>query len=301
MRAIGRLAGGLARDFDEQLATIASCSAELLNNPDTDGSLRAKIKQISRAARCASELTGQLRAFSLRQALQPRVLDLSEAVADMEGMIRCVIGEETVLVTTPGSSTGKVRIDPGRLQQAVLNLAVNAQDAMPEGGRLSISTEDVEIDAERAAECGDLLPGRYVRLVVSDTGYGIDPATRDRLFEPLFTTKDPDRRPAPGLSAVQAIVEQSGGQICVLSEPLHGTSFELYIPRVDSPEHDQSDDHSLREDSRSAETPEAISQRETHLRELANEILELNKTATHPAPGGAVRVSADGVEDGPSR
>jgi PAS domain S-box-containing protein len=273
MRAIGRLAGGLARDFDEQLAAIASCSAELLNGAGTDASLCAQATQISRAARCAAELTGQLRAFSLRQALQPRVLDLSEAVADMEGMIRRVIGEGTVLVTTPGSSTGKVKIDPGRLQQAVLSLAVNAQDAMPEGGRLSISTEDVEVGAELADQCDDLLPGRYVKLVVGDTGCGMDPASHDSLSEPLITTKDPDHLPGRGLSAVQASVEQSGGQIRVLNDPLHGTCFELYIPRVDSSVHDQGDD----------------------------EILELNKTATRPTPSEPVTVSADGVEDGPSR
>jgi PAS domain S-box-containing protein len=301
MRAIGRLAGGLARDFDEQLATIASCSAELLKGADSDASLQAKARQIARAARCATELTGQLRAFSLRQALQPRVLDLSEAVADMEGMIRRVLGEETVLVTTPGSSRGTVKIDPGRLQQVVLSLAVNAQDAMPEGGRLSIFTEDIEIGAEQAEQRGDLLPGRYVKLVVGDTGCGMESTTHCSMSESLTTTKDSDDHPGQKLSAVQGIVEQSGGQLRVFNDPLHGTCFELCIPRVDFSPSDPSDVDSLPEYSPLEQTPEALSERETHLSELANEFLELNREAAHPASNEAVSVATDGVEDGPSR
>ena len=297
MKAIGRFASGLARDFDELLTTIASCSEQLLSRPDAAGSQQAGAMQISRAARCAKELTAQLRAFSLRQALQPGVLDLGEAVTDMEGMIRRAIGEETVLITTPGSSKGRVRIDPGRLQQAVLTLAVDAQDAMPDGGRLSISTEDVEVDEKLAAERGNLPPGRYVKLVVSDTGCDIDAAMPDRVFEPLREREDRDRRPGLGLSAVQGIVEQDGGQLRVLSEPLLGPCFELYLPRVDPPEQERDDDDPLGGDPRREHPLAAVPGQESRVAELADENPQLDRQALRSAPRSMARAAADGVKD----
>jgi PAS domain S-box-containing protein len=233
LESVGQLAAGLAHDFNNLLTAIHGY-AELLGRGLPDGDpRRADLDEILRAADRAAELTRQLIAFSRRQILRPRVLDPAEVVEGIVPMLRRLMGEHIVLVTHKEPDLGNVKADPSQLEQVILNLAVNARDAMPEGGEFTIETANVELDSKYARAHPEVSPGRYVLLSFIDTGEGMDPDTEARAFEPFFTTKEPGNGTGLGLATVYGIVKQSSGSINLYTEPGHGTTFKIYLPRVE--------------------------------------------------------------------
>ncbi len=232
IEAVGRLAGGVAHDFNNILMAITGYATFLLESMDPDHEFRMDIEEIERAANRGAALTHQLLAFSRRQVLQPRVLDLNEIVVDLERMLRRLIGEDIELVTVLDAELGTMKADPGQIQQVLLNLILNARDAMPDGGRLTIETAALTLTESYAHEHVSFIPGDYVRLVVSDNGTGMDSYAKAHLFEPFFTTKEKGKGTGLGLATVYGIVKQSGGYVYVYSELGHGTTFKLYFPRL---------------------------------------------------------------------
>jgi CheY-like chemotaxis protein len=229
MEAIGRLAGGVAHDFNNILSIIMGHGELLLRAAGVDHGARNSIEQIRRAAERAASLTQQLLAFSRKQVLQPAVLDLNEAVSDLQKMLARVIGEDIELIATLHPSLMPVKADPGQVEQVLINLAINARDAMPQGGRLSMETSNLQLSPEQGRDL-DLPAGYYAMLKVSDTGHGMDAATLPHIFEPFFTTKPMGKGTGLGLSTVYGIVKQSGGSIQVQSEVGQGTVFCVYLP-----------------------------------------------------------------------
>jgi PAS domain S-box-containing protein len=235
MEAIGRLAGGVAHDFNNLLTVImGNIDLVLPDMPASDPS-RQPIVEVREAAQRAASLTGQLLAFGRRQVLHPKVIDLNGVVDHMEKMFRRVLGENIDLQIRLAQDIGKVRADPTQMEQVLLNLALNARDAMPGGGMLSITTSNAAVDESHALRLGDVGPGTYVGLEISDTGTGMDAETRQHLFEPFFTTKERGKGTGLGLATVYGIVKQSGGHISVYSEPGNGSTFRVYLPRVEHP------------------------------------------------------------------
>ena len=239
LESIGRLAGGIAHDFNNMLFVING-HAEMLDQDlmperraglDLDETLR-NVRAIREAGERAATLTAQLLAFSRQQVISPKVLDLNAAIDGLEPMVRQLIGENMRLVVRLGDTAGHIRADAGQLDQILVNLVVNARDAMPDGGTVTIETGTVVVDEPYASEHFDLKPGPYVLLVVSDTGAGMDRATRERIFEPFFTTKEIGKGTGLGLATAYGIVHQAGGHIWVYSEPGIGSTFKLYLPRV---------------------------------------------------------------------
>jgi signal transduction histidine kinase/CheY-like chemotaxis protein len=232
MEAIGTLSGGIAHDFNNLLTVIRGYARMVLDRVQADPDLRADVEQIDEAGSRAAALTSQLLTFSRRQMLQPKVIDLNSVVNDLEKMLRRLIGEHIELLTDVSHGIGNVKADPGQIEQVIMNLVVNARDAMPRGGRLVIETRNVKLDAAYAREHVDVIPGDYVMLAVHDTGTGMDEDVKVHIFEPFFTTKERARGTGLGLSTVYGIVKQSGGSIQVKSELGKGTTFEIYLPRV---------------------------------------------------------------------
>ena len=235
MEAIGQLAGGVAHDFNNILGVIVGYADMLLRDlPPGHPGVR-RLEQIHRAADRATALTRQLLAFSRKQILQPRVLDLNAVVVEVEAMLVRLIGASIQIVTVPAADLGRVKADPGQVEQVIVNLAVNARDAMPQGGKLIIETANVSLDDTFRRLHPGAQTGPHVMLAVSDTGCGMDALTLPRIFEPFFTTKDKGKGTGLGLSTVYGIVKQSGGYVAVYSEPGRGTTFKVYLPRVDEP------------------------------------------------------------------
>jgi PAS domain S-box-containing protein len=287
MEAVGRLAGGVAHDFNNLLTVITGYSAMSLNAMENNNPLRKNVEEIQAAAERASSLTGQLLAFSRKQVLQPRIINLNETVSGMEKMLRRLIGEDIELSTLFDPELSHVKADPGQLEQVVLNLAVNARDAMPRGGKLTIQTSNVCLDQKTRFRNRDLEVGEYVMLAITDTGVGMTEEVKPHLFEPFFTTKGLGRGTGLGLATCYGIICQSDGDIRVYSEPNCGTTFKIYLPRVDAPAtntNGKNDPDTLPEGNESI----LIVEDETAVRRLAATVLRTS--------GYRVQEARDGIE-----
>jgi PAS domain S-box-containing protein len=233
MESVGRLAGGIAHDFNNMLGVILGYSEVLEDRLEENPELRRHAEQIKKAGLHAASLTRQLLAFSRQQVLEPRVLNLNTVVAEMEKMLRPLIGEDIELATALDPQLGQVKADEGQIGQVIMNLAVNARDAMPDGGKLVIETRNIELDEEYALRHPPTVPGNYVMLVMTDTGVGMNMQTQAHIFEPFFTTKEVGKGTGLGLATVYGVIKQSGGHIWVYSEPGLGSTFTVYLPRVE--------------------------------------------------------------------
>jgi signal transduction histidine kinase/ActR/RegA family two-component response regulator len=298
MEAVGRLAGSVAHDFSNLLTVIlGNAQLILLQGPKDAARLQRTAEQVIRAAERAGALTRQLLAFSRKQVIQPRVLDLNVVLDDMDSMLQRLIGEDVEAGLVLDQELGAVKADPNQLEQVVMNLAINARDAMPHGGRLTIETANVTLDAAYAQRHVDVAPGRYVMLAVSDTGIGMDAAVLSRIFEPFFTTKEPGKGTGLGLSTVYGIVKQSGGHIQVHSVPGRGTTFKVYLPLADG---------AVEETRAAASSGELLSGSETILlvedepavRALARDALEQSGYSVLEAQDGAEALVLGEQHDG---
>ncbi len=291
MEAVGQLAGGVAHDFNNLLTVIGGRCYLMLAKLDPDDALRREVELVRGAAERAARLTHQLLAFSRKQVLEPRVLDLNETVTGIEPLLRRLIGEDIEISVTRGSELGRVKADAGQIEQVILNLAVNARDAMPQGGRLVLETANVTVDERTASRAHDLAPGSYVVLSVTDSGHGVDAATRAQIFEPFFTTKEVGKGTGLGLATVYGIVKQSGGFIEVESEPGRGASFKVYLPRVEEAVALPEAAKAPGTRQRGSETVLLVEDDES-LRTLAREILTVQGYAVleAAAPSAALRI-----------
>jgi two-component system, cell cycle sensor histidine kinase and response regulator CckA len=286
MEAVGRLAGGVAHDFNNLLMVIKGHTELLLNVLPPSEQIARKIEQIERAADRASSLTRQLLAFSRMQLLQPRVMNLNGVVEDMGRLLPRLIGEDIELVIRVAEDLGAIRADASQMEQVIMNLAVNARDAMPNGGRLSIETSNAELDSAYSTVHPVVQQGSYVLLAVSDTGTGMDAETQAHIFEPFFTTKEQGKGTGLGLATVYGVVKQSGGFIWVYSEVGKGTSFKIYLPRVDQPVEKSGSTQSSLEAPRGTGTI-LLAEDEQDVREVAREFLESGGYTVIEAHDGA--------------
>ena len=280
MEAVGRLAGGVAHDFNNLLTVIAGY-AGLLRESQPAGNSSPELAEIEKAVDRAASLTQKLLAFSRKQVRQPRAMDLNTVMSGLEELLRRLLGEKVQLLTAPGGGLHLVKADPHQIEQVIMNLALNARDAMPDGGRLLIETSNVELHAPLRA----LPPGSYVMLRVSDTGHGMDADTAGRVFEPFFTTKDAGKGTGLGLSIVFGIMEQSGGLVTVESAPGAGASFQIYLPRAEAGGEELSPQRTVKQPAREPGTILVVED-ETPLRNLISTVLS---TAGH-----RVLVAGDG-------
>jgi signal transduction histidine kinase/ActR/RegA family two-component response regulator len=287
MEALGRLAGGVAHDFNNLLTVIKGHSELLIDRMKPADIFYGSTQQIMKTADRAASLTRQLLAFSRMQVLQPRILDLNTLVADMSKLLRRLVREDIEFGFRLGDSLGRVKADPGQIEQVLLNLTVNASDAMPQGGKLTIETKKLKVDAAYAHARPPLRPGQYVQLVVTDTGHGMDAATMSRIFEPFFTTKESGKGTGLGLATVYGVVRQSGGFIWVESSPGNGARFEIYLPRVTEKEEAVSHERASSRSKGGSETVLVVED-EDEVRSLASEFLR--------SAGYSVLTAKDGVE-----
>jgi signal transduction histidine kinase/ActR/RegA family two-component response regulator len=287
MEALGRLAGGVAHDFNNLLTVIKGHSELLFDRMKPADVFYGSTQQIMKTADRAASLTRQLLAFSRMQVLQPRILDLNTLVAEMSKLLRRLVREDIEFGFRLGDSLGRVKADPGQIEQVLLNLTVNASDAMPQGGKLTIETKKLKVDAAYANARPPLRPGQYVQLVVTDNGHGMDATTMSRIFEPFFTTKESGKGTGLGLATVYGVVRQSGGFIWVESSPGNGARFEIYLPRVSEKEDAISYERASARSKGGSETVLVVED-EDEVRSLASEFLR--------SAGYSVLTAKDGVE-----
>ncbi|MDA8121064.1 MAG: PAS domain S-box protein [Deltaproteobacteria bacterium] len=293
MEAIGRLAGGVAHDFNNLLTVIRGYSDLLLLQFEGTSVMRKQVEEIQKAGERATSLTRQLLAFSRKQVLQPKTIDLNEIVANTEKMLRRLIGEDVDLVTALKPELGLVLVDPGQVEQVLMNIVVNARDAMPKGGKVTIETSNVFLGEGYSKEHGIVKPGPFVMLAISDTGSGMDGDTKTHLFEPFFTTKEKGKGTGLGLSTVYGIVKQSGGYIWVYSEVGQGTTFKVYFPRNDGAGKEMEAEACGRTSPSGRETVLVVEDEEV-VRDLVRQILEESGYTVLSASDGeeAIEVSA---------
>jgi PAS domain S-box-containing protein len=298
MEAVGKLAGGVAHDFNNLLTVINGHTALSLRRLGQDGPLYPKLEAIREAGERAASLTRQLLAFSRKQIMQPKVLDLNHVIFETNKMLQRLIGEDIDLLIGLTPDLGKVKADPGQIEQVLMNLSVNARDAMPKGGKVTIETQNVLIDEEYSRRHLSVRPGRYVMLAVSDTGCGMDAATQERIFEPFFTTKGTGKGTGLGLSTVYGIVKQSGGNIWVYSEVGRGTTFKIYLPCVD---HHAEDFKSIAEAAQATPGTETVLlvEDEEMVRNMTREILQESGYRVLEAAHGHEALHVAEQHDGP--
>ena len=284
MEAIGRLAGGVAPRFQQLADRDYRLRRGAAFHPPLGRPVQPLISEIKKAGDRAASLTRQLLAFSRQQVIAPRVLDINAVVTDVEKMLRRVIGEDVTL-TCAQLGPGQRPADPGQMEQLLLNLAVNARDAMPSGGRLTIETDNVELDSCSTGFRTEIIPGPYIRLAVSDTGCGMDEQTRSHIFEPFFTTKGLGKGTGLGLATVYGIIKQSEGYIYVYSEPGQGTTFKVYLPRVRSMVSAASD--SGNKETRSGAETVLLAEDDEAVRDITRHVLESNGYRVLEASRGA--------------
>jgi two-component system, cell cycle sensor histidine kinase and response regulator CckA len=287
--AIGRLAGGVAHDFNNLLGVILGQIELLQTEFQHSATVHRRAEAIEQAGRRAAELTKQLLAFSRQQFIEPRVVDTNSVVRDIENLLRKLIGEDVELTTRLQQNAGNIKVDPSQLEQILMNLAVNARDAMPEGGKLILETAHVELDEAYARQHLGAKAGDFLMLVVSDTGIGMDSQTLARIFEPFFTTKSDGRGTGLGLSTVYGIVKQNNGYIMAYSEVGRGTTFRIYFPRVREAAELRNHQSNQPESSKGSETILIVEDEEA-LRELARELLEANGYKVIEAERGEIAI-----------
>ena len=297
LEAVGQLAGGIAHDFNNLLTTIMGYSQLALRRLSPNDPLRPNLEEIKKASDRAASLTRQLLAFSRKQVLQPKVFDLNSVIADLERMLRRMIAEDIEIRTMLQREVGNVKADPSQIEQVIINLAVNARDAMPFGGQLTIETADVYLDETYAQQHLTVVPGAYVMLAVSDTGIGMDAETQLHIFEPFFTTKEVGKGTGLGLSTVYGIVRQSGGNIWVYSEPGKGTTVKVYLPRVDEGAEEYKRSVPLSDLAQGTETILLVEDDEM-VRQLAREVLETSGyQVLEAASGSAARLICEQTKE----
>jgi two-component system, cell cycle sensor histidine kinase and response regulator CckA len=287
VEAIGRLAGGIAHDFNNLLTIINGYTELLLARLPPQDRTSRDINEIRKAGMRAASLTRQLLAFSRKQILEPKVLDMNAIVVELEKMLRRLIGEDVRLTIVQAQGLRRIKADPGQIEQVIMNLVVNARDAMPQGGNLTLETANVDLDEAYAARHVGVRSGAYILLAVSDTGSGIDKESMSHIFEPFYTTKGPGKGTGLGLSTVYGIVKQSGGNVWAYSEPGRGTTFKIYLPQAEGTVDRQSRDGQRAGIARGSETLLLVEDQK-ELRELVREMLEMN--------GYTVVEAGDGLE-----
>jgi two-component system, cell cycle sensor histidine kinase and response regulator CckA len=298
MEAIGQLAGGIAHDFNNLLSVIIGYSEILLEHAGFEPKTQSQCKEIKKAGDRAASLTRQLLAFSRQQVLAPKVLNLNTIVVETEKMLKRLIGEDIEFRTTLDPALGSVKVDPGQIEQVIMNLALNARDAMPEGGKLVIETSNADLDDAYALHHPPFIAGRYALLAVTDTGIGMDKETKSRIFDPFFTTKEVGKGTGLGLSTVYGVVKQSCGYIWVYSELGHGSVFKTYLPRVDQLVQKSQPSESAPELLRGTETI-LFAEDEESVRTLTRSLLEDGGYTVLEASNGPQAIEVAGRYSGP--
>jgi len=298
MEAVGRLAGGVAHDFNNLLMVISGYTEVLMEHTAQDHALHPKIAAIQQASDRATTLTRQLLAFSRKQLLELKVVDVNAIVKDIERLLRPLIGENIELSTRLAGDLGRTRADAGQIEQVIMNLVVNSKDAMPNGGKISIQTANESLDDDLQRECSYIQPGPYVMLSIEDNGHGMDKETQSRIFEPFFTTKEKGKGTGLGLSTVYGIIKQSGGYVLAQSEVGRGTTFRIYLPRVEEPAENANVTRASQSATGGSETVLLVEDEES-VRQLVRETLEAKGYKVLEANHGAAALQIASDYHGP--